>query len=98
MLKHITFHLRGPLCNCKEQALTWMIGEKNEFIFGCKTCKVRLTVPFEHISARTNLDTPYPGVQDEKEEVKNPPLKAIPGGKVLPLRTDQAEQLEEDES
>lgn len=87
MFKDITINLTGPICSCREQALSWW-PDKDEkgrptLVLKCKTCATKLIVSNEKFIAGWSLDTPYPG--KKKEEPPKPKLEALDGGKVIQL-------------
>ena len=65
MFKKIEIQLRGPICSCPEQNLSWGIWLDKDNCSGlrvrCKNCNVEVNIPNSQFTASFRLDVPYPG-------------------------------------
>jgi len=78
------FHLKGPICNCQRQDLSWGVLDGDGgygLLFRCRLCGTELHVSYKEFKAGFVLKQPYPeGVENKAPKVKR---KRI--GKVVEL-------------
>lgn len=59
------FLLKGPICSCEEEDLSWHIRKDSKgdhcLVIICTQCRTELFIPHKLFVARVVLDTPYPG-------------------------------------
>jgi hypothetical protein len=64
MFKKIVIELSGPICTCDKGDLEWIVIPETKgpaLTIRCKTCNVKLIIPYEKFIADFKVDTSYPG-------------------------------------
>ena len=100
MFKHISMHLKGPICDCEYQDLAWSLSRANSrkidhryslHIF-CRACGGYIILSPEEFVATIELEKPYPkGGAPTKPKIVAPvivkpkPDTKIPTSNVLPF-------------
>ena len=61
MFKNVSINLKGPICSCQQQSLSWGIAKGGDLNIQCDTCKAMLTIAHDGFVAHFKLDEQYPG-------------------------------------
>lgn len=89
MFRKFAIHLKGPICECEQQDLSWRFEAasleedktKHDLVIQCRSCDESIAVPRETFVAAVVLDVPYPkGIV-----AKKPKSKAVVVADPLPV-------------
>lgn len=60
MLKSLTAHFTGPICNCETNRVAIGVMSDGSFQFTCQQCKVFITIPWNKLPYNNSFDKKYP--------------------------------------
>jgi len=88
MFRRIVIHLRGPICSCRKQSLSWDIWHdkknKSGLVVYCTNCGVEVRIPNNKFLASFKLKRSYPEEGEGGVGFSDEDKKFLGGADILP--------------